>query len=142
MKRVRWYVWLAVAAFAMLTIDVMAFGGATLIPDVGKPAAKQARNEQPLTHTYMAIGRGLVEAAPALRGPALGLAEAVWKDAIPVMREQPRTAAARMFDSGRGVLYDLVRLSFWGGPLGLLVALVGWVRRPRQVSLMGSPGQR
>lgn len=136
MKRFRWYVWLAVTGLAFTLLDVMAFGAVVGFGTAGAAAAEQARNEQPATHTYMVLGTHFLQLVPILREPANAIAHRAWDSALPSMRSGPHMAADRLFDSGSGLIYGLVRFSFWAGPLLLLAAALGWWRKPRPVHLI------
>lgn len=141
MKRIPLYGWTALCGAALLWLELLAFAGLPSLGLAGRHAMAQARREQPLTHTYVVVGRYMVEAAPFLREPADAVAHACWDVAVPIMVRQNATAADRLFDSGTGLTYGLVKFGFWAAPLLLVLAMLGRLRKPRPLHVVG-PGVR
>jgi hypothetical protein len=136
MKKLHWYGWVAIVGFLALVVEVYAFGGLLQQPDVGPAVAVQARKGAPVMHTYLVAGRHVLQWTPFMRGSARDLAGAVWGDAYAPIRETPSLAVYLLDHKANGAVHDIVHPLYWLAPLLLLAALIGWMFRPRPVSLI------
>ncbi|GAB3027273.1 MULTISPECIES: hypothetical protein [Oleiagrimonas] len=138
MKKIRWYAWAAMLGVAMLLVEVYAHAGLRAQPVVGAAVASQARLQAPLRHTYLVAGAHALQWTPFMRDPAMRLAESVWGDAFVPIREHPELALYELGDASHGVVHALLAPMYWGAPLFLLLAAIGYALRPRRVHVMGS----
>jgi len=138
--KLRWYGWLTVLAVLALLVNFYAYAGLRRAAGAGDAVAAQARAESPLTHTYIVLGGHLLHYTPFMDGLADGLASSTWGDAYAPIRHNPGVALHLLDSEARGVVHALMGLVYWAPPILLLLALVGWLFRPRQVSLIEQRG--
>ncbi|KGI77197.1 hypothetical protein [Oleiagrimonas soli] len=141
MKKIRWYGWAAMLGVTMLLVDVYAHAGLLEEPVVGVAISRQARLESPLMHTYLVAGRHALRWTPFMRASSRRLAAAAWGDAFASIREHPERALYVLDNESRGVVRGVLAPMYWGAPLFLLIALIGFALRPRAIHTLGAhPG--
>lgn len=137
MKKPRWYAWATALAVLALLIDIYAFAGLGRVPGVGERVAAQARLQSPLMDTYLVAGRYTLRATPFMRGVSDALAASTWGRAFEPIRRKPSLALYLLDSQADGLVHDLMVPIYWAPAVLFLLALLGWWRRPRKVSLMG-----
>lgn len=121
-----------------LAFNMLALGAAAR----AHPAiAAQARAESPLAQTYIVLDRYLRGETPYLAGLANGLANAAFGAAWPAVEAQPELALDSLYADARGKTAAFARAAYWGAPILLLLALVLYVARDRQVRLISTSGR-
>jgi hypothetical protein len=138
--KLRWYGWLTVLAVLALLVNFYAFAGLRRVAGVGVAVAAQARAESPLTHTYIVLGGHILHYTPFMRGVADDLASSTWAQAYVSIRRNPGVALHLLDSASNGVVHALMGLVYWAPPILLMLALIGWLFRPRQVSLFNQRG--
>ena len=128
---------LAVVLFvASLLYNVIVWGGVRQLPEVGPAIAESAQREAPLAATYIALG-GIVDSAM----PSLGsfgsarLADA-FGEGFEQIREDPTVAMDLVFGTTWNATHRWLKTMYWATPVFLLMALIFWARRPKQVRVM------
>jgi hypothetical protein len=125
---------IAMVLFAICFLyDIVVWGGVPALPHVGPYIADSAHREAPLATTYIAIGRPLDEAMPALGDYAsLRLTEG-FSEGFERIGEDPTVAMDLIFGTTWNPTHRLIKAMYWGAPIMLLVTAILWVRRPKAV---------
>lgn len=124
------------ALFALcLAFDAWLYGSLALEPEVGPVLVSAARTNAPLLHTYIVIGRPVVERIGA--GGGQRVADMAFHDAYPAMKAQPAVADGELFSRSHGPLRGILFVLFWATPALLALGLAAWVLRSRSTHLMG-----
>lgn len=128
---------IALVLFALSFLyDIVVWGGVQALPDVGPAIADSARREAPLAATYIAIGSIVDSAMPSLGAfGSARLAEA-FGDGFERIRADPTVAMDLIFSSTWNASHGWIKLMYWATPILLLLALILWVRRPKQVRVL------
>ncbi|MET0230676.1 MAG: hypothetical protein ABW186_07075 [Rhodanobacteraceae bacterium] len=118
---------------ASLLYNVVVWGGTYYLADVGTAMIESAQRESPLAATYIAIGGVVDRAIPSLgEFGASRLTEALGA-AFKQVREDPVTGMAIAFGASWNVSHTWLKTMYWSTPVFLLLAVVSWARRPKQV---------
>ena len=124
-----------IAGVVCFVFAMLAFGGAAQT----QPAvAKQARDESPLAQTYIVLDRHVSAWLPAVGRLSQGLAAACFAEVYPAIEADPDIGLHLLWTDSRGILAVLARISYWGAPILLLLALVLHFMRPKTVHLIKS----
>jgi hypothetical protein len=124
----------ALILFALIFLyDIVVWGGVYALPDVGAGIADSARREAPLAATYIAIGHALDSAAPGLESyGSARLADAL-SEGFERIRADPTVAMDLIFGSSWNASHSWLKTAYWGAPILLVLTLILWVRRPKQL---------
>lgn len=116
--------------------DIVVWGGVQGLPDVGPAIADSAQREAPLAATYIALGSAVDSALPSLG--AFGSARLVdaFADGFERIRADPTVAMDLIFSSTWNASHSWIKLMYWATPILLLLSLILWVRRPKQVRML------
>jgi len=133
--RPRKYTVLFVLFVACLAFDAWVYGSLARAPAVGQALDAAARANAPLLHTYIVIGRPIVD----LVGSAVGqrVADAAYRDAYPAMIALPAVADSLLFGRSLGPLRGIFLVLYWASPILLVLALLTWIFRSQNTHLMG-----
>lgn len=113
--------------------DVVVWGGLSALGEVGEAIADSARREAPLATTYIAIGSVVDSIAPALRDyGSEQLAESIGPT-FERIRADPTASIDLVFGDSISPAHRWLKATYWAAPVLLLLTLILWVRRPRQV---------
>jgi hypothetical protein len=116
--------------------DLVVWGAVRSLPDVGPGIADSARREAPLATTYIAIGGPLDSAVPSLQAFGSARLTDAFGEAFERIRADPTVAMDLIFDTTGNATHRWIRMMYWAAPIMLLLALIFWVRRPRQVRVL------
>lgn len=122
---------------ATLVYDLVVWGALPALPEIGASIADSARREAPLAATYVALGRHLDAAIPTLRAFGEQRLTAAFEAGFERIRAEPTVAMDLIFDTTWNHQHRWIKLAYWAAPLLLLLTLVLWLRRPRQVRTLG-----
>jgi len=115
-----------------LAFNSWAWGGSTFLPEIGPIIQTSAEREAPLVQTYVFLGRQGITLAGAETSARVA-AEERFGPARERLLSEPALAMDDLFnESYSSGLAWLIRLH-WVPPIALLLFLIGWWRRPRQV---------
>lgn len=120
----------------VLLYDVVVWGAVPTLPEVGPSIAESARREAPLASTYIAIGRSVDAAVPALRAFGEARLTDALSEGFPRMRDDASVSMDLIFNTTWNAQHRFIRTMYWAAPLLLLLTLLLWTRRPKQVRLM------
>ena len=130
--------WLFTLLFLIaLTYDVVVWGAAARIPDVGEKLQKSVHREALLANVYMSIGMPLVAAVPALETWGADTFQAAVSEGFPRIQEDPAVAVDLIFTQTWNAKHRTLKIIYWAAPVLALTALFLWARRPKKISLMG-----
>lgn len=131
--------WISLLLFvAVLAYDLAVWGAAPALPQGGRAIVQAAAREAPLARTYIALGAPLARRLPAVQQFGARRLGAAYGSALEVLHENPAVAMDLMFH-GRsgGSQRRTVVMAYYAAPVLLLLSLVVWLRRPRQVRSFG-----
>jgi hypothetical protein len=117
-----------------LLYDIVVWGALPLVPDVGESIVDSANREAPLAATYILLGRSLDGAIPALQAFGESQVVAAFGEGFARIREDSTVAMDLIFSSTWNFEHRWMKTVYWFPPLLLVVGLVFWWRRPRQIS--------
>jgi len=121
-----------ILGFAMLAHSLYFWGGLVSTAEVGELVRERASTFSFITWCYVTAGQGVLEMAgwqDAAMQYAMGEVAAVF----PVMAATPQVAMDNLF---KEIPY-LVKLSYYGGPLLLLVGTFLHLRKPKTFKTFG-----
>lgn len=119
-----------------LLYDIVIWGALPLLPDVGASIVASARREAPLAATYISIGRGLDDAFPSLQAFGAQRLAGALGDGFERIRDDPTVAMDLIFGTTWNRQHRWIKTVYWAAPFFLLLFIVSWLRRPRQVSAL------
>ena len=135
MKRLHW-VLLALFVWA-LAYDLVVWGAAGHLPDIGDKLRISAQRNALLATIYMAGGDALDTAVPALQTWGAQRAQAALELGMQRIKDDPNVAMDLIFSQNWNSTHAMLKLMYWAAPVLGLLALVAWSRRPKKVSLIG-----
>jgi hypothetical protein len=116
--------------------DIVVWGGVRSLPDVGPAIADSAQREAPLAATYIAIG-GIVDSVlPSLATFGSERLSRAIGDGFERIRADPTVAMDLIFSSSWNAAHSWLKLMYWATPVLLVLAVVLWVRRPKQLRVV------
>lgn len=125
---------IALLLFAVTFLyDLVVWGGVHALPDVGDSIAQSAEREAPLATTYIAIGGVLDSLVPPLKGFGADRLDEALADGLASIREDPTLAMEVVFGPTLNPAHRWIKITYWAAPVLLLLSLLFWVRRPRQL---------
>lgn len=122
---------------ATLVYDLVVWGAVPLLPEVGAAIVESAHREAPLASTYIAIGRVLDGAVPALQTFGADRFTAALGENAARIAEDASIAMDLIFNTTSNNQHRWLKTLFWAAPFFLVLTIVLWVRRPRQVRIVG-----
>jgi hypothetical protein len=120
-----------------LLYDLVVWGALPLLPEVGESIVNSASREALLASTYIALGRHIDAAIPALQ--AFGqqrLVDAIG-EGFERIRGDSTVAMDLIFNTTWNARHRWLKTAYWATPFFLLLAAVLWSRRPKQVRTLG-----
>lgn len=130
--------WITLLFLLVLAYDLIVWGAAARLPEVGAHLLVSAQREAPLAYVYMRVGSALDEAVPALDAWGERHAEAALGEGFPRIKDDAAVAMDLIFSQTWNPHHAFLKGCHWGAPVLAVLALVFWMRRPKKVSLMGS----
>lgn len=138
MKKIRgWAVALALLLWSA-AFNLIVWGAVPSLPEVGPQIAASAHREAPLATTYIVLGTPLDDAVPALRSYGADWLEQAWSEGFPRIAEDGRVAMDLITGTTWNGAHRWLQFVYWLPPLLLPVFLLFWIRRPRQIRMMGA----
>jgi len=129
---------LHVIAFVLFVLfllyDIVVWGSAPLIADVGDDIVDSANREAPLAATYILLGRPLDGSVPGLQAFGEGCLVAALSEGFPRIREDSTVAMDLIFNTTWNAQHRWLKTTYWLPPLLLIATAILWWRRPRQIS--------
>lgn len=119
-----------------LAYDAVVWGALPALPDVGASIAESAQREAPLAATYVALGRSLDAAVPLLQSFGARRLEEALGEGFERIRTDSTVAMDLIFNTTWNAAHRWLKTMYWAAPALLLLTLLTWVRRPRQVRVM------
>jgi hypothetical protein len=135
MKRLHWV--LLILFVWALAYDLVVWGAAGRLPDLGDKLRVSAQRNALLATMYMAGGGALVAAVPALENWGAERAQTAFESGIPRIKDDPNVAMDLIFSQTWNSTHATLKFMYWAAPVLGLLALVAWARRPKKVSLIG-----
>lgn len=117
-----------------LLYDIVVWGSAPLIADVGDDIVDSANREAPLAATYILLGRSLDGSVPALQAFGEGCLVSALSEGFPRIRADSTVAMDLIFNTTWNAQHRWLKTTYWLPPLLLIAAAILWWRRPRQIS--------
>lgn len=114
------------------------WGGASTLPEIGEAVRRSAMREAPLVAALMVSGETLAKAVPALGDLGRGWAGPALLPAAERLKADPDVAMDLIFGESLTSSQRFATRGVYALPILLLIAIVAWMRRPRQVRMMGS----
>lgn len=114
-----------------LGYDLVVWGALPRFPGIGAQIAASARHEAVLATTYMALGGPLDAAVPALQGFGERRLSAAFAEGL--AESDAEAAMDVIFNSTWNAQHRWLKLMYWAPPLLLVLTLLLWSRKPRQV---------
>lgn len=128
---------LATLLFALcLLFDLVVWGAAPTLADIGPSLQRSANREAPLVAGYMWLGSRLDAALPVLGRTGADVLHTALADSVQRIQEDPPVAMDLIFSTTNNRTHSWVKLLVHAAPLLLVLSLFLWWRRPRQVSFI------
>lgn len=128
-----------VLLFVLATLwQCLFWGGASSLPEIGSIVRRSAMREAPLVAALTVGGEALGKLAPALGDLGRGWAEAALRPAAERLKTDPDVAMDFIFGEPLNAAQRMATRGIYLPPVLLLLAVVAWLRRPRQVRMMGN----
>jgi len=131
MKRI-WVPVCFILGFAMLAHSLYFWGGLASTEQVGALVRERTSTFSFLAWCYMSSGQGVVEMV-GWKQAAIEYAQGEAGAIFPAMVANPYVAMDTLFKE----MPSLVRLSYYGGPLLLLLGIFGHLRKPKPFKTFG-----
>lgn len=129
---------IAALLFALcLLFDLVVWGAAPGLPEIGPAIQASANREAPVAAAYIWLGSYVDAALPSLGRSG----EAVWQRALQPsverIHEDSAVAMDVIFNTTNNRAHRWIKIVFNATPVLLVVSLLLWWRRPRKISLIG-----
>lgn len=128
---------IVVAAVFLLVLfyDLIVWGAVKDLPEAGLHIRTIAQRQAPLALTYMTLGEPLDAALPFLHGYGLDTARRAFEPAFVRIAEDTNLAITLLFDRTYNSTHAVLKALFYAAPVLLVLFLLLWWRRPRQIRL-------
>ena len=135
----RKYLHLIILLLAVLAVSwqCLFWGAAGSLPEIGSIVRRSAMREAPLVAMYTVGGEALGRLVPPLGELGRGWAEAALSPAAERLQADPDVAMDFIFGEPLSAAQRTATRGVYLPPALLLLAVVAWLRRPRQVRMMG-----
>lgn len=135
----RKYAHLVLIALFLLVVfwQSLFWGGAAALPDLGPIVRRSAMREAPLVATFVFVGEGVGKLAPPLRELGQGWADRALAPAKERLLADPDVAMDFIFNQSFNATQRTATRGVYAAPLLLVLAVIAYLRRPRQVRMMG-----
>ena len=130
--------WVTLLFVLVLGFDLIVWGAAARLPEVGPKLLLSAQREAPLVDFYMRVGGVLDATVPRLDGWGAKYANGALGEGFDRIQADPSVAMDLIFSQTWNPHHALLKFLDWAAPALGVLALVLWIRRPKKVSLMGS----
>ncbi len=131
--------WITFLFVLALGYDLVVWGAASLLPDIGPKLEQSAQRQALFAHIYMGLGGSLDTAVPFLKDWGTQHAVDALSQGFPRIKEDSRVAMELIFSKSWNPQHSLLKLMYWAAPILGLLALLLWSRRPKTVHLIRRP---
>lgn len=138
MKKIRGWALALVLLFLSMAFNLVVWGAVPSLPEVGPHIAASAHREAPLATTYIVLGAPVDEAVPALRAYGEDWLQSAWSEGFPRIAEDGRVAMDLITGTTWNSAHRWLKFVYWMPPLLVPIFLLLWIRRPRQIRMMGA----
>jgi hypothetical protein len=121
---------------ASLLYNAVVWGGVRYLGEIGNGIAEAAQRESPLAATYIAIGGVIDRAIPALGEFGASRLTDALGPGFEQVRADPATGMAIVFGTTWNASHSWLKTMYWSTPVFLLLAVISWARRPKQVTTL------
>jgi hypothetical protein len=135
MKRLHW-IFLLIFVWA-LVYDLVVWGAAGRLPDVGDKLRISAQRNALLATMYMAGGDALESAVPYLEDWGRQRAQNALQPGLQRIKDDPNVAMDLIFSQTWNATHGFLKFMYWAAPVFGILALIAWARRPKRVHMMG-----
>lgn len=130
---------LATGVFVLALLwQCLFWGGASTLPEIGPIVRKSAMREAPLVAGLMVGGEFLGKLAPPLGDVGRAWAREALEPAVERINADPTVAMDLLFGQSLSGPQRLATRGVYALPVLLALAIITWLRRPKQVRMMGS----
>jgi len=136
MKR-RLYLIALVLFIVCFLYDLVVWGALPAVPDVGAGIVDSAQREAPLASTYIALGSRIDNALPWLQAFGVSRLTAAFSDGFARIAEDPDVAMDLIFNTTWNSEHRWMKMMYWAPPLLLLLTLLLYSRRAKQIHAIG-----
>ena len=134
-KRLHWIL-LLLFAWA-LAYDLVVWGAAGQLPDIGDKLRVSAQRNALLATIYMAGGGALDAAVPVLGDWGAQRAQTALQNGTARIKDDPNVAMDLIFSQTWNSTHAFLKLMYWAAPVLGIAFLIAWARRPKKVHMMG-----
>lgn len=130
---------IATALFILALLwQCLFWGGASTLPDTGPIVRRSALREAPLVAGLLVVGELLGKAVPALGDLGRGWADKALGAVAERLKADPDVAMDLIFGESLNSTQRVATRGVYALPVLLLLAVIAWLRRPRQVRMLGN----
>ncbi len=122
----------------VLGFNLIVWGAVPSLPDVGADIERSAGKEAMFASAYIALGRHIDTAMPALENYGAMIMTTALSPAFDRIRENPNLAMDLILSARYNRSHGWLRFCYWAAPVLLLLSGLLWVFRPKKVRLIGS----
>lgn len=135
----RKYLHLVVTVVFVLALlwQCLFWAGAASLPEIGPIVRRSALREAPGVATLLVSGETLASVVPWLGDKGRNWADKALSPAAERLKADPDVAMAFIFGEPLNAAQQTATRGVYALPVLLILAVVAWLRRPRQVRMMG-----
>jgi hypothetical protein len=139
-SRMRKYLHLIATVLFVLALlwQCLFWGGASTLPDTGPIVRRSAMREAPLVAALLVTGETLGKIVPALGDLGRSWADKALGPATDRLKADPDVAMDFIFGQPLNSAQRVATRGVYALPVLLVLAVIAWLRRPRQVRMLGS----
>lgn len=130
--------WITLLFLLALGYDLVVWGAASQLADVGPKLEFSAQRQALFAHIYMGLGSPLVSASPFLKDWGTQHFYNALSSDFPRIQEDPYVAMDLILSESSNADHAMIKLMYWAAPVFALLALILWSRRPKPLQLMRS----
>jgi hypothetical protein len=136
MKR-HWHWWVTLLFVWALAYDLVVWGAAARLPEVGLYLQSSAQRQALLANIYMSAGEALDNAVPILDDWGTQRAQAALSAGFERIKQDPMVSMDLVFSNTWNSTHATLKFMYWAAPVFGVIALLLWSRRPKKISLVG-----
>jgi hypothetical protein len=130
--------WVSFLLFAWaLGYDLVVWGGAAHLADVGDKLRVSAQRNALLGTIYITAGDALDNAVPFLDDWGKQRAQTALEAGIPRIKDDPNVAMDLIFSQTWNATHGVLKFAYWAAPVLGFITLVLFARRPKKIHMMG-----
>ncbi|HET8943049.1 MAG TPA: hypothetical protein VFN13_13795 [Rudaea sp.] len=130
--------WITLLFVLCLGYDLVMWGAAARLPDIGPKLQQSAQRQALFAHMYMTAGSALDAAVPWLDDWGTRHIQTALAQGFPRIKDDPRVAMDLIFSENWNSAHATLKLMYWAAPILGVLALVFWSRKPKKLHMMGS----